>query len=45
MESQGGGRPKYWSDLVVAPETMAGLRQWQFEERTWHEVSGVFAYM
>ena len=45
MESQGGGRPKYWSDLVVAPETMVGLRQWQFEERTWHEVSGVFAYM
>ena len=29
----------------MAPETMAGLKQWQSEERTWHEMSGVFADM
>ena len=29
--------------LAVAPETMVGLKQWQSEERTWHEVSGAFA--
>ena len=45
MESQGGWRRKYWPDLAMAPEIMAGLKQWQFEERTWHEVSGVFADM